>query len=640
MSCIKSSSCCDKQFKFRIQSFCFFITFLFLSIQLYSQGPVDERWVKDNYTKREVYIPTRDGVKLYTAIYEPKSTARRHPILVVRTPYRCSPYGEEFTSELWNGFREFTERNYIIVYQNVRGKFMSEGEFENVRPVTTLTSKDGVDDASDMYDTAEWLLKNTHSNERIGVTGNSYPGFYSFVSALSLHPSIKAVCPQAPVLDWFMGDDIHHNGALMLTDSYSFLSSIGKVRSLPSPVERGVDVSRVIDEYTYFLKEGPIKKLTENLDGQIPFWTSLTEHPNYDNWWKERCPARYYKHIDAAVLVVGGLFDAEDCYGTWNSYRVMAEENKQAPLYLLIGPWKHGGWKGRGRTTIGDLTFGSENLNSKFHEMIAGFFDYYLLDEGDFNLSPKATIYFTGEGKWRTFSSWPVAEAKGKSLYLTEGGGISSKAPETTKSASVYVSTPQNPVPYTDNIWVKRNSNYMTGDQRFASRRPDVLTFTSEELTEDLTIAGPIDVDFWVSISTTDADFIVKVIDVFPDGYKPTDSNAILVNEEKSLASGYQFMVRGNILRGRYRNSFSSPKAFTPGKPERIQFSLEDVAHTFKKGHKLMIQVQSSWFPLVDINPQQFVNIYQCDAHDFVASKIRIYHQKDKPSQVKFSILE
>jgi putative CocE/NonD family hydrolase len=620
-----------------------YILFIFLAFFAISYSQViDEKWVKENYTKREVMIPMRDGTKLFTAIYEPISKSERHPVLMSRTPYSIGNYGKEMNSQLWNSWSEYSKERYIFVFQDVRGKWMSEGNFVDVRPFNPNKKKGtDIDEASDTYDTVEWLLKNTiYNNGNVGVSGCSYLGFYSLMAALSNHPAIKAICPQAPVTDWFMGDDIHHNGALMLTDAFSFLPYIDRPRPVPTASQSGGSKPfYTTDEYSFFLKSGAIKNLTKLLGDSIKFWNDVTEHPNYDSWWKARNTRNGCYNIKPAVLVVGGLFDAEDGYGTWELYKTINKQSPDTKLNLLIGPWNHGGWLFGSGTFLGNIRFGS-NTSIYFKESENKFFNYYLKGKGSVEDMKKATVFFSGENKWKTFDSWPPKEKVMTPLYLGDKGNLQFTVPKTSSSYTEYTSDPSNPVPYTSRIQQNRGIEYMTDDQRFASRRPDVISFETEPLKEDLTLGGELIADLKVSISTTDADFVVKLIDVFPDDFSYDEKIDGEGNGQNYLMNGYQMLVRGDVMRGRYRNSFEQPEAFVPNKPTTVTFKLTDIAHTFMKGHRVMIQIQSSWFPLVDRNPQQFVDIYHCNDSDFIKSDIKIYHQQDQASRILLPVLK
>ena len=614
-----------------------------------AQYPQDSAWIRNNYTKKEVYIPMRDGVKLFTAIYIPKDAAEKHPFLMTRTPYSCAPYGENnFNANLWNRhWRYYARENYIMVVQDVRGRWMSEGNFIDIRPYNPdkRTSSD-VDEASDTYDTIDWLIKNIAGNNgNVGVFGISYPGFYSTTAALSGHPALKAVSPQAPVTDWFVGDDFHHNGAFFLLDCFTFYAG-GFGYPRPRPTTAGpVSALRLPsnDNYETYLRLGALKNFLKLTGDSIQFLKDLYAHPNQDAWWKARTASNFVNNIPAgtATLVVGGLFDAEDCYGAWRTYGAIEQKAKNNNR-IVMGPWYHGQWASVDGTRLGNVQFGN-NTSFWYQDQIEiPFFNYYLKGKGDISSLPEATIFFTGENAWRTFTQWPSSQKEDRAIYLQQGGKLSWNKPTAKSSFSEYISDPAHPVPYTEDIHFSRTRDYMTDDQRFASRRPDVLTFETDILDNDLTVAGTVIADLLTSISTTDADFVVKVIDVFPDNfvYPGVQQNRSRNAGGPYAMGGYQMLVRGEIMRGRYRNSFSNPAAFKPNKTERVKFELPDIAHTFKKGHKLMIQIQSSWFPLADRNPQQFVNIYECEDSDFQKATIRILHDATNASSITLPVLK
>ena len=595
---------------------------LLFSLLLVSQSlvavDVNEAWVKQHYQKREVNITMRDGIQLYTAIYEPVS-AGNHPIVLVRTPYSCSPYGPQFTGNLWGGMKGFVAKDYILVYQDVRGRRMSEGTYENVRPISVPAKE--ADDVTDTYDTADWLLKNTHNNGRIGLTGNSYLGYYALTAAISAHPAIKAICAQAPIGDWFMGDDIHHNGALMLTDAFGFLSGFDRPRTKPSVKDYPHEPYYETDERSFFLKEGTLQNLTKLLNDSVRFWTEFTEHPNYDSWWQARSYSELLKGVKAKVMVVGGLFDSEDLYGTLNAYRTLKRFGKNP--YLLMGPWVHGGWARRPANSLGGVQFSDKDFSQLFYDAQQTFFDHELLTADDKPLSqPSTQVFFTGINQWRTFAEWPLRTMKPTPLYLHKDKSLSFVAPKDINASLSYRSDPNDPVPYTATVSRHRKAEYMNEDQQFAEQRQDVLTFKTAPLKQSVTLGGPVVIDLWTSISTTDADFVVKLIDVSSDDGKVSER-----------------LVRGDIMRGRFRNSFVHPLAFVPGQITKVSFTLTDVAHTFLPGHRLMIQVQSSWFPLADMNPQKFVDIYHCSADDFTPSDINIYMQKKNASKIILPII-
>lgn len=618
--------------------------FLFLfQLSLFSQT-INEAWVKENYTKKEYTIVMRDGVKLFTAVYAPKSNTEKHPFLLTRTPYSCSPYGEDkYQARLWNfHWKEYLKEGYILVFQDVRGRWMSEGTFMDVRPFypNKKTKKD-IDEASDTYDAVDWLVKNIpNNNGNVGVFGTSYPGFYSTMAALSGHPAIKAVSPQAPVTEWFKGDDFHHNGAFMIGDAFNFYSSFGQPRPKPTTVGPKSFTYYTQDKYKFYLETGAIKNFTKLIGDSILFWNELMNHPNYDEWWKERDARVGCKNVKPAMLTVGGLFDAEDCYGAWRLYEAIEKQSPKTNNKIVMGPWFHGGWSKGDGSYLGNVRFGSKT-SLYFQENIEiPFFNYHLKGKGNIDQLAEATIFFTGENNWKNLATWPPKETVNTPIYFNDNSALSFNKSASQSSSTNYVSDPAKPVPYTEDVLDYRTREYMTDDQRFASRRTDVITFKTSVLENDLTLAGTIIADLKVAISTTDADFVVKVIDVFPDGFV---YDTLVYSSDKNnnyLMDGYEMLVRGEIMRGRYRNSFEKPEAFEPNKITSVKFELPDVAHTFKKGHRLMIQVQSSWFPLADRNPQQFVDIYHCDDKDFIKSEIKLFHDAINASSIILPVLK
>jgi len=612
-------------------------------IVIAQSDPQDSAWIKDNYTKLEQYIPMRDGIKLFTAIYIPNDKTEKHPILVTRTPYSCAPYGKEFSSRLWERhWKYYARENYIIVVQDVRGRWMSEGEFEDVRPFNKNKTGLETDEASDTYDAIDWMVKNLPGNNgNVGVFGISYPGFYSTMAAASGHPALKAVSPQAPVTDWFMGDDFHHNGAFFQLDGFGFYSGFGKPRPKPTTIGSPGFNFKVRDNYKFFLEAASLKKLAALMGDSIQFWKKMYAHPNYDTWWQARDARRAMYNVNPAMLVVGGLFDAEDCYGAWNLYKAIEKQNPSANNKIVMGPWSHGQWSSGDGSFLGNVKFGMNTAHWYQNNIEIPFFNYYLKGKGEVEKIPEATIFFSGENQWKKLNQWPPAAMQSKDIFLTENGGLSWTAPAGKESFSAYTSDPAHPVPYTEDVHHGRTREYMTDDQRFAARRPDVLTFQTDVLTEDITLAGVVTANLKVSISGTDADFVVKIIDVFPDDFiYPGDKPQAGRTAGGSYPmGGYQMMVRGEIMRGKYRNSFETPTPFKPGKVETVRFDLPDVAHTFKKGHRLMLQIQSSWFPLADRNPQQFMNIYEANETDFKKAVIRIFHDAKNQSSIVLPVM-
>ena len=605
----------------------------------------DSSWIVNNYTKKEITIPMRDGIKLFTSIYIPKDNSEKHPILMTRTPYSCAPYGENIFRPFWYVFqKKYFREGYIIVIQDVRGRWMSEGEFMDVRPFNANKKGKEIDEASDTYDAIDWLIKNIPGNNgNVGIEGISYPGFYSTMAAASNHPALKAVSPQAPVTNWFLGDDFHHNGAFFQSDAFGFYSVFGKPRPKPTTVEPMDFDYTIHDNYKFYLQAGSVQNLTKYFGDSIAFWKQLMVHPNYDDWWKARDARNATKNLQPAMLWVGGLFDAEDCWGAWNAYKA-AEQNNPGKAFnkIVEGPWYHGQWASNDGTHLGNVQFGSNTAEWYQQNIEIPFFNYFLKGKGDISKIAEANIFISGANEWKTFSQWPPATKEDKTMYLQENGKLDWTKPAAANSFDQYTSDPAKPVPYTEDVHFNRTRTYMDDDQRFASRRPDVLVFETGILKDDITVTGSIIADLMTSISTTDADFVVKIIDVFPDNVGFNDVN-IYAEEDASKnypMGGYQMLVRAEIFRGRYRNSYEKPSAFTPNKVEEVKFELPSIAHSFKKGHRLMVQLQSSWFPLVDRNPQQFIDIYHCSEKDFIKSDIKIYHNAQNASKLILPVLK
>jgi uncharacterized protein len=618
--------------------------FLFLSLTIYSGCLIaqDSTWIRDHYYKAERYITMRDGIRLFTSLYIPKDSTGKHPILLTRTPYSCAPYGENNWRPWWNRFqREYFKEGYIMVIQDMRGRYMSEGDFHIIPPFIKIKkSKTDIDEASDTYDAIDWLVKNLPGNNgKVGVVGISYPGFSATEAALSGHPALVAVSPQAPTTDAFMGDDIHHNGAFFLEDTYGFLVEFGIGKPRPAPTsENAVGIIPFTsDAYDFYLRSGALSNLSKIVEkNNIQIWGEIMQHPDYDLWWKAHDTRTGLYNVKPAMMEVGGLFDAEDCFGAWNVYKAIEKQSPTTSNKLVIGPWFHGQWAGPDGTHLGNVRFGSNTSLWFQQKREIPFFNYWLKGEGSLDSMPKATVFFTGENKWHDFPVWPPQNIKFTNLYLKENNQLGFAAPVTKNEPDEYVSDPGKPVPYSDGIHEGRTREYMTDDQRFTANRTDVLVYKTDTLTEDVTLAGPITASLKVSISTTDADFVVKLIDVFPDNFKYEETNT---NSPGYVMNGYQMLVRGDIMRGRYRNSFENPEAFVPGKISEVRFTMNDIAHRFKKGHRIMVQVQSSWFPLVDRNPQKFVDIYTCQDRDFQKATIRIYHDAANASFLLVPIL-
>ncbi len=594
------------------------------------------RALREYYTKHEYRIAMRDGVRLFTVVYTPKDSSRPYPILMARTPYAVPPYGVDNYANEKNvrALRVATvsaqlERDgYIFVLQDVRGRAASEGTFVDIRPIAT--TKDGTDESTDAYDTIDFLVKNvSNNNGRVGVWGISYPGFYAAQAAINAHPALKAVSPQAPVTEWFLGDDFHHNGALFLQDAFDFYSNFGRPR--PKPTKKKGEWTSLhdgIDAYDFFLDLGPVSQANvKYLNNDVNFWNDLMTHGNRDAFWKARDPRPHYRDTKPAVMTVGGWFDAEDCFGALATYRAFETQNARGGSTLVMGPWQHGGWLRSDGDRVGNITFGAKTSNFYRESIELAFYRKHLKQQGTSN-APEAAIFETGTNEWRNYDAWPPKSAKPTHVFFHAAGKLST-APlgKGETGADSYVSDPAKPVPHTAKL-VDGDATFMVEDQRFAARRPDVLVYATPELESDVTVSGPIEANLWVTTTGTDADFIVKVIDVYPDEATNSDPAA-------GKLSGYQQLVRGEVMRGKFRSSFEAPSPFKPGEPTLVHFTLPDVAHTFRTGHKLMVQVQSTWFPLVDRNPQTFVDIYRANAGDFRAATHTLLRVFDKPSSIR-----
>lgn len=605
------------------------VLLLLLVQPVFSTLPPDQ--IKQRYTKQEVYITMRDGVRLFTSVYTPKDNSKKRPVLFLRTPYSIERGGKDSYNFFMQVYKRYTDDNYIMVFQDVRGKYMSEGIYEDIRPVNSnpKSNKD-IDESTDTWDSVDWIVKNIKNNNgNVGIFGISYPGFYSTMGIINSHSAVKAVSPQAPVTAWFLGDDFHHNGAFFVLDCFGFYYNNGRQRTVPGRNGLPGFVFPVSDSYEFFLKNETDNALKLKYFGDtIKFWNDVFANPDYTEFWKARDPRQYLIGVKPAVLTVGGWFDAEDMYGALHTYEAIEKQNPQTVNnYLVMGPWSHGQWSSGTAMNVGNIYWGKDT-NERFAQIEKAFFDHWL--KNDHAGSPaEANIFITGTNEWREFSKWPPAETGEKKLFLHPGCSASFNQPSGMNSFDEYVSDPAKPVPYTETITTDRTVEYMTDDQRFASKRPDVMVYTSEELKSDMTFTGPVISDLFVSTTGTDADFVVKLIDVFPEGTSMPSSKS-----ETVQYGGYQMLVRGDIFRGKYRNSFEKPEPFVPGEITEVKFTMTDVAHTFKKGHKLMIQVQNSWFPLSDRNPQVFTDIYKCGINDFKKADIKIYHDKEHPSSV------
>jgi uncharacterized protein len=596
-------------------------------------------YIRANYTKYEHRIAMRDGKRLFTAVYVPKDDAQKYPIMLLRTPYNVAPYGPDAYKTSLGPSEAFAKEKYIFVYQDVRGRFMSEGEFVNVRPqIPNKRGPQDIDESSDTYDTIDWLIKNVRGhNGSVGMWGISYPGFYASTGLIDAHPALKAASPQAPIADWFVGDDFHHNGALYLPHAFRFFDIFGRPRPEPvkgeappavRPPEKGPDA------YGFFLSIGPLTNVEEkHFKRNVAYWTEMMQHGTYDEYWQARDLRRHLKAIKPAVMTVGGWFDAEDLFGALKTYDTIEKSSPGAQNMLVMGPWYHGGWARGDGDLLGHVKFGAKTSEYYREQIELPFFNHWLKGKGDPKL-PEAFIFETGTNQWRREDAWPPKAVKARTLYLHGDGKLSFDAPKEAGAAfDEYISDPAKPVPYISGQGVGMTREHMVEDQRFASTRPDVLTYQTGELEEDVVLAGPISPSLFVSTTGTDSDFVVKLIDVYPEDFPDPDPNPTGIK-----MGGFQQLVRGEVFRGKFRNSFSKPEPFTPGKVEKIEYTMPDVAHAFRRGHRIMIQIQSTWFPLVDRNPQKFLDIYNAKTSDFVKATQRVYRSTGSPSAIRVGV--
>jgi uncharacterized protein len=596
------------------------------------------------YTKYDYRIPMRDGVKLFTSVYVPKDTAQPYPILMQRTPYSVAPYGIDNYPARLGPSDLFSKEGFIFAYQDVRGRYLSEGTFIDVpRHKTQLASAKDTDEATDTYDTIEWLTKNVpNNNGRVGIWGISYPGFYAAFSLINSHPALKAVSPQAPMADVGNGDDCYHNGAFYLAANFGFFAGFKPRGDQPQRPQQGGGNFQfgTSDQYDFYLRMGPLSNSNSvYFKNANPYWDDLLAHPNYDEFWQARALAPHMKNVTPAVLMVGGWFDAEDLAGPLKLFRSLQQNGASSPATLVMGPFSHGGWSRLNSSTFGNLELGMNAGEYYRKEIEFPFFLQHLKSKGNGiadkgGAAPKAWVFQTGANEWRKYAAWPPAEAKARSLYLDAGGKLTFTRPGAA-GYDEYLSDPQHPVPVSADIGSGMPSDYMTYDQRFASKRPDVLTYVSEPLDHDLTVAGAITPVLRVATSGTDSDFVVKLIDVYPEDFPDP-----IPNPRNVRMGGYQQLVRGEPFRGKFRNSMEKPEPFQPNVPAKIEYWMPEVCHTFRPGHRIMIQIQSSWFPLTDRNPQTFVNIPTAKASDFQKATERVYRGGAEGSEIRLLVIE
>jgi putative CocE/NonD family hydrolase len=595
--------------------------------------------IQKNYKKSEFMIPMRDGIKLYTQVYTPVDTNQKFPILLFRTPYSIGHYRPEITRSYLGPNSMYAPEGFIFVYQDVRGKFKSEGEFIVMKPHKMLkrTEKD-TDESSDTHDTIEWVLENIpNHNGRVGQWGISYPGFQTVMGMIDAHPALKASSPQASPSDMWIGDDFHHNGAFRLMYTFGWLSSNAAVRTGASEKRSARFDYGTPDGYRFFLDLGPLSNVNKlYFKNRVPTWNEYMEHGDYDEYWQIQNVLQYLDDIEHAILNVAGWFDAEDFYGPMSIYYTIENKNPQNKSILVVGPWRHGGWAREGGNSLGHIQFGT-NTSEFFREKVESpFFLHYLKDKGEMEL-PEALVFVTGSNKWRSFDLWPPENTEEKNLYLLSGGRLSFSPPEEDgeNAADSFISDPEKPVPFSAKPGTSQGHLWMVEDQRFASRRPDVLVYESEVLAEDITIAGPIIASLVVSTTGMDADWVVKLIDVYPG-----DAPDPKPNPQNIRMGGFQMLLAGEVFRSKYRNSFEQPEPLVPNQMTKIEFDLRDKGHTFLKGHKIMVQVQSTWFPVIDRNPQTFTDIYSAGEPDFQKATHTVFRSAQYSSFLKLRILK
>jgi len=596
-------------------------------------GPDDEYKVKERYTKSEHMVPMRDGVKLFTIVYAPKDQSRKYPILMTRTAYGIPPYGPENYRTVIGPNNEFAKEGYIVVYQDARGKFKSEGEFIHHRPIV----KGQISEVTDTYDTIDWLVKNIpNNNGRVGQWGISWAGWEVAQGMIDAHPALKASSPQSPPEDQFLGDDHHSGGAFQLMYAFAWMSGNARARSAPTDKPIGPFDYGTPDGYDFFLRMGAAANARQFFADDVPTWNDYMIHGTYDDYWKSRNVPKDLNNINHPVFLVGGWFDAQDFWGPFRMYDALIKNNPANKTYFVLGPWLHGGYSRMDGDTLGHIVFGSKTGVFYREQVELPFFNYYLKDKGDLKL-PKVQAFETGKNTWHAMDQWPPAQAQPARLYLDGRSKLSFDPPKTTGAEGFdsYISDPARPVPYSAEIRTIEGHLFMVEDQRFAWTRPDVLYYQTDSLTEDVTIAGSIVATLNVSTTGTDSDFVVKLIDAYPG-----DAPDPKPNPENIHMGGFQMLLAADILRTKFRNSFTAPEPMVPGKATKIEFPLGDKYHTFLKGHRIMVQVQSSWFPMFDRNPQRFVDIYHAKGEDYQKATQKVFRTTDAPSFVTVNVLK
>ena len=593
-------------------------------------------WLAEHYTKYEHRIPMRDGVKLFTRVYVPKDDSTNQPILLTRTPYALKPYGTGRYTDPSGSFETLVKDGFIMVAQDVRGRFASEGTYQHVRPYNPAKGPKDSDESTDAWDTIDWLVKNVpNNNGKVGMLGISYPGFYTSMGMIDSHPALKAASPQAPVTDWFMGDDLHHNGAFFLSQNFDFFYWFETPSDDPLHDNGRNYVSHSHDGYDFYLRLGALGNSDKLFKNAFPAWTEFLAHPNYDAFWKARNVRPSLKNVHCAVMTVGGWYDAEDLFGALETYRATERQNPGITNMLVMGPWSHGQWSRGDGDKLGDMNFHAKTSPYYQEKIELPFFRHFLKDDTNYTAT-EATVFETGTQIWRRFDTWPPKNTQPKTLFFHAGGKLDFTAPtEGTDAFDEYVSDPAKPVPFTSEVTMDYPRGYPTHDQRFAAARPDVLVYVTEPLDEDLTIAGPLTVALNVSTTGTDSDFVLKLIDVYDEDFPNPEPNPAHL-----VMAGYQQLVRGDVMRLRFRDGFEKSSPVEPGKVTKLGFTMPDILHTFRRGHRVMVQVQSSWFPLVERNPQTYVdNIVYAKPEDYRKATQRVYRAGDAPSALKVLVL-
>jgi putative CocE/NonD family hydrolase len=593
-------------------------------------------WLAEHYTKFEHRIPMRDGVRLFTRVFVPKDESQAWPIVLTRTPYALKPYGADNYTDPVGSFRTLAKDKFILVTQDVRGRYGSEGEYVHVRPFRPDKGPKDTDDNSDTYDTIEWLVNNVPGNNgRVGMFGISYPGFYTAMGMIDSHPALKAASPQAPISDWFMGDDLHHNGAFFLSQNFGFFHFFAQRAEDPLHEDLKRFYFNTPDGYDFFLRMGPLANSDKVLlKGRSPEWTEFLKHPTYDAFWQARNIRPHLKNVRCAVMTVGGWYDAEDLFGPLEIYRATERMNPGITNLLVMGPWAHGDWGRKDGDKLGDIDFHAKTGEFYREKIELPFFRHFLKGDTNYTVT-EAHVFETGTGRWRRFDAWPPATAMARTLFFRAGGALALERPTDGEGAfDEYVSDPAKPVPFTLETTTDYPRSYPVHDQRFAASRPDVLVYETAPLEEDLTFAGPLKATLHVSTSGTDSDWVIKLIDVYAGDFPDPNPNPAHVR-----MGGYQQLVRGDVFRGKFRNSFEKPEPFEPGKVTKVEFPIPDILHTFRRGHRVMVQVQSTWFPLVDRNPQTFVNIPTAKAEDFKKATQRLYRSGNASSALTVQLL-